>query len=119
MANKARTKSSGRSVGVASRRGVAARPRPESWLADVLAHLAQWQERGALEDCPLPELYRSARQAAPGLSIGHFHDGLRTLRERRQIELHPWTGPLYEIPEPAVALLIGHAIVYYASARTL
>jgi hypothetical protein len=80
-------------------------------------HLETWHAAGVLEDCPLPELYRSARQAYPTLTIGQFHDSLRQLHERAQIYLHPWTGPLYEIPEPALALLVGHEIAYYASTR--
>ena len=52
------------------------------------------------------------------LSIGQFHDGLRELHDREQVYLHPWTGPLYAMPEPAFALLIGHEIAYYASQRS-
>jgi hypothetical protein len=89
----------------------------ETWMAAALSYLARWQESGAPEDCSLPELYRQARQPAPHLSIGHFHDGLRRLHEREQIYLHPWTGPLYDIPEPPYALLIGHEIAYYVSLR--
>lgn len=86
----------------------------ETWLAEALTWLRQ---RHAPGDCPLPELYRQARAAAPTLSIGHFHDGLRRLIEQGQIYLHPWTGPLYDLPEPTLALLVGHEIAYYASAR--
>jgi hypothetical protein len=89
----------------------------ETWTAAALSHLARWQESGAMEDCPLPDLYRHARQASPALTIGHFHDGLRRLHDQGQIYLHPWTGPLYEIPEPPYALLVGHEIAYYASRR--
>jgi len=90
---------------------------PDPWVASVLAHLQTWRASAALEDCPLPELYRVARQITPALSIGHFHDGLRRLHAQQQLYLHPWTGPLYELPEPALALLIGHVIAYYASLR--
>jgi hypothetical protein len=31
--------------------------------------------------------------------------------------LHPWAGPIYEIPEPELAMLVGHAIAYYVSLR--
>jgi hypothetical protein len=89
----------------------------ETWLPGLLDQLREWQASGAMEDCPLPELYRRARQAAPDLTIGHFHDGLRSLHSREQIYLHPWTGPLYEVPEPSHALLVGHEIAYYASIR--
>ena len=73
---------------------------------------------GAPDDCPLPELYRRLRDVHPALTIGQFHDGLRRLHEQEQVYLHPWTGPLYAMPEPAFALLIGHEVAYYASARS-
>jgi hypothetical protein len=89
----------------------------ESWLSETIACLKSWHGARASEDCPLPELFRRAKATTPGLTIGLFHDGLRRLHEQQQIYLHPWTGPLYEIPEPACALLVGHEIAYYASSR--
>jgi len=89
----------------------------ESLMRALVKHLESWQAADILDDCALPELYHRARQAFPTLTIGQFHDGLRTLQERGQIYLHPWTGPLYDIPEPALALLVGHEIAYYASTR--
>jgi hypothetical protein len=84
----------------------------------VLAHLSAWQSSGAAEDCPLPDLFRRCAADVPALSVGRFHDTLRQLQSAEQIYLHPWTGPLYELPEPPFALLVGHEIAYYASART-
>jgi hypothetical protein len=78
----------------------------------MLLHLSQWHESG---DCPLPELYHLA--CHDRFTIGQFHDELRRLHQEEQIYLHPWTGPLTEIPEPAFALLSGHGIAYYASRR--
>jgi hypothetical protein len=75
------------------------------------------QDRGALGDCPLPELFREVLAIAPTITVGQFHDGLRTLLEREQIYLHPWSGPLYGLPEPTLALLVGHEVAYYASVR--
>jgi hypothetical protein len=89
----------------------------ESWTAAALVYLTRWRDSGASEDCPLPELYRVARQAYPKLTVGQFHDGLRQLNEQERIYLHPWTGPLYDLPEPPYALLIGHEIAYYVSLR--
>ena len=51
------------------------------------------------------------------MTVGRFHDALRQLYEMNRVYLHPWTGPLYEIPEPLYALLAGHEIAYYASPR--
>jgi hypothetical protein len=89
----------------------------DTWTRLVLDHLTRWQEARASEDCSLPELYSKARETAPALTIGNFHDGLRRLYDQEQIFLHPWTGPLYAIPEPPCALLVGHEIAYYASRR--
>jgi hypothetical protein len=90
---------------------------PPDWLDDLRAHLADWRDGGAAGDCPLPELYRRLRTAHPALTIGQFHDGLRQLHDGQQVYLHPWTGPLYAMPEPVCALLIGHEVAYYVSPR--
>jgi hypothetical protein len=89
----------------------------EAWPGAVLSYLGRRQEAGAAQDCPLPELFRHARLTAPGLTIGHFHDGLRRLLDAGHVYLHPWTGPLHALPEPPYALLVGHEIAYYASKR--
>ncbi len=65
----------------------------------------------------MPELYRRVHRTAPSLTIGRFHDTLRQLHEEERIYLHPWSGPLYEIPEPPYAVLIGHEVAYYVSIR--
>ena len=88
-------------------------------LAQIVLHcLGQWRQQGNAEDCPLPELFQQARRHCPELSQGQFHDALRKLHQHQQIYLHPWTGPLYEMPEPGFALLIGHEIAYYSSIRS-
>jgi hypothetical protein len=84
------------------------------WRADLTSQLSGWDAAG---DCPLPELYRRLRADHPTLTIGKFHDGLRDLHDREQVYLHPWTGPLYAMPEPAFALMVGHEVAYYASSR--
>lgn len=67
------------------------------------------------DDMPLPDLYEQVSRQCAGLSIGAFHDLLRVLEQQGRIALHPWTGPLYEVPQPRYALLTGHQIGYYAS----
>jgi hypothetical protein len=93
-----------------------ATPGPD-WSAEVPAMLTQWRAAGASEDCPLPELFARLRRTRPELTTGQFHDGLRKLHDDGLIYLHPWTGPLYALPDPVCALLVGHEIAYYASAR--
>lgn len=85
----------------------------------ILSHLADWSaSAGVAQDCPLPELYRSLCVRDNPPTIGQFHDCLRRLHEAGMVYLHPWTGPLYALPEPSFALLVGHEIAYYASARS-
>jgi hypothetical protein len=83
----------------------------------ILVELKRWHGAGASEDYPLPQLFRQLPARTPSWTIGQFHDSLRQMHDLGQIYLHPWTGPLYEIPEPPYALLIGHEIAYYASIR--
>jgi hypothetical protein len=92
---------------------------PQEELAGaILTHLFDWAaSAGAGQDCPLPELYRALSPREQPPTIGEFHDCLRQLHARRQVYLHPWTGPLYTMPEPTLALLVGHEVAYYASAR--
>jgi hypothetical protein len=87
------------------------------WQPSVVTYLRHWQEQHGHEDCPLPELFDRLRQDRPALTLGQFHDGLRTLHERGQLYLHPWTGPMHELPDPTAALVVGHAVVFYASLR--
>ncbi len=84
-------------------------------LVDLLARHERASASGG--DCPLPDLYRRAREAAPALTVGGFHDALRRLGEGGRVYLHPWTGPIHELPEPSYALLVGHVVAYYASVR--
>jgi hypothetical protein len=81
---------------------------------EILNVLAAWTD-SAGEDCPLPEIYQKL-DSRP--SIGAFHDALRRLQAMGQIELHPWTGPLYACPRPELALLVGHEVAWYAAMRT-
>jgi hypothetical protein len=83
----------------------------------LLETLRSWAGSGTSKDYPLPELYRQMRATCPNLTIGAFHDVLRCMAEQGHVHLHPWTGPLYDIPEPSYALLVGHVVAYYASLR--
>jgi hypothetical protein len=84
-------------------------------LDELREILRDWRAAG---DCPLPELYRRWCAKHPGGSIGRFHDHLRRLHDDDAVYLHPWTGPLYTLPEPAFALLVGHEVAYYASTKS-
>jgi len=84
----------------------------------ILQCLDKWHEGDRLEDCPLPDLFRALQATDRSVTIGQFHDSLRRLRGQKKIHLHPWTGPTYEIPVPALAVMMGHEIAYYASLKS-
>lgn len=84
----------------------------------IHTRLRDWaSSAGVPRDCPLAELFRSLSTLDPAPTVGQFHDALRQLHADARIYLHPWTGPLYALPEPAVALLVGHEVAFYASLR--
>jgi hypothetical protein len=93
--------------------------KPPDLCERILDELTGWSaSANAGEDCPLPQLYRGLCASGPQPSLGEFHDALRKIHAAGAIYLHPWTGPLYELPDPACALLVGHGVAYYASARS-
>ncbi|MGH9678132.1 MAG: hypothetical protein ACRD36_13595, partial [Candidatus Acidiferrum sp.] len=84
----------------------------------LLRELCQWPRANrAAGDCPLPDLFDQIKSAESNLTIGLFHDCLRRLYDEGRVYLHPWTGPLHEIPEPNLALMMGHIVAYYVSSR--
>jgi hypothetical protein len=98
-------------------------PEPEPVTTAELCELIHTRLRdwassaGVPRDCPLPELFRSLSTLDPAPTVGQFHDALRQLHADARLYLHPWTGPLYALPEPAVALMVGHEVAFYASLR--
>ena len=68
-------------------------------------------------DCTLPELFRALPNTEP-LTLGAFHDCLREMHADGALALHHWTGPLYAMPDPQFALMIGHGVAYYASLKS-
>ena len=84
----------------------------------VIELLREWHAAGKIGDYPLPDLFEKVRASSAKLTLGHFHDALRSLHDRLEIYLHPWTGPLHELPRPESSLLVGHEVAYYASLRT-
>jgi len=85
----------------------------ESLADSILTILDSWSATAG-EDCPLPFLFRDLTQPT---TVGAFHDCLRELHAAGEIYLHPWTGPLYALPEPTLSLLVGHEVAYYASLK--
>lgn len=88
-----------------------------TWQLQLLEFLNTWPSQHGEADCPLPELFTHAIKAHPRLTLGQFHDVLRRWHAEGRIHLHPWTGPLHDVPKPECGLLVGHAVAYYVSPR--
>jgi hypothetical protein len=85
------------------------------WARDVVAYLDRRKAGGAPDGCPLPELFAAVREHHDGLSVTAFHDGLRRLSDRGQLQLLPFDGDYSALPEPEYALPDGASMWYYAS----
>jgi hypothetical protein len=85
----------------------------DSLRDSILTILESWSATAG-EDCPLPVLFRDLTHPT---TVGAFHDCLREMHAAGEIYLHPWTGPLYALPEPTLSLLVGHEVAYYASLK--
>jgi hypothetical protein len=85
------------------------------WAIDALTYLDQRRASGAVEDCPLPELFASLRRSHVHLSVVDFQDGLRRLCEHKALRLLPARAGNGALPEPEYVMCDGPDLLYYAS----
>jgi hypothetical protein len=85
------------------------------WAVEALGYLDRRKNSGAVDGCPLPELFAAVRRATPELSLGDFQTGLRRLGDHRALTLLPFEGSAEKLPEPEFALLDGACVLYYAA----
>jgi hypothetical protein len=83
------------------------------WAIDTANYLDRRRGGGAVDDCPLPELFAALLRQHPELSVCTFHEGLRRLHDRRVLRLQPADG-LADLAQPEYALLDGATVLYYA-----
>jgi hypothetical protein len=84
------------------------------WGWEALTYLDHRKLGGAIDDCPLQELFGVIKARHPNLSIILFHDGLRQLEQNRAIRLLPFLESPDKLPAPEYALLDGSRVLYYA-----
>lgn len=85
----------------------------DGWLDDIVAQAAEQQQRDRYNPLSLPQLYSAVRRKQPGLTLGQYHEGLRTLRDRGRIRLAPYTRALATIDDPRNALFLDGEVMYY------
>ncbi len=87
-----------------------------AWATCAIQYLEQRGPAGLPGSCSLGELFSSARQRHPDLTVKEFHQGLRRLQERELLQLLPHRDSGLP-PGPEFALLDGASVYYYAAPR--
>jgi hypothetical protein len=85
----------------------------EELSAEIVAFLREWDRKNRV-GCPLPDLYRQLQVMDPQLSIGRFHDALRTLYQAKKIQLINLNDSPDHVKQPELLLFISSKAIYYA-----
>jgi hypothetical protein len=85
----------------------------DGWLDAVVTLVAEQQQRDRYNPLTLPQLYGALRERQPGLALGQYHEGLRTLRDQGRIRLAPYTRALATIDDARNALFLDGEVMYY------
>lgn len=88
-------------------------PASPDWLDTVLNRVTEQRQRDRYQPLSLPQLFAALKAARPALTLGQFHDGLRTLRDQGRIRLAPYTRALATIDDPRNALFLDGEVMYY------
>ncbi len=84
-----------------------------AWLDEVVQLAAEQKQRDRYNPLTLPQAYRALQGKHPGLTLGEYHEGLRTLRDQGRIRLGPYTRALATIEDPRNALFLDGEVMYY------
>jgi hypothetical protein len=93
-------------------------PGPAPWLARVVALAEEQRARDRHLPLSLPDVYEQVRRLRPDLTLGEFHDGLRTLRDERRVRLLPFTRAHATIPDLRNALFLDGEVMFYVDVAT-
>ena len=83
------------------------------WLDEVVSFVAAVKKQNSFARPTLPQVYEELKKTRPDLSLGQFHDGLRTLHQQRRILLGPHTQNLATIPDVRNALYLDREVKFY------
>lgn len=83
------------------------------WLDEVVRFVRDHKRVNPFSIPTLPRIYQHLRQTRPSLTLGQFHDGLRTLQAQRKILLGPYTQAPATIEDAQNALFLDREVKYY------
>lgn len=84
-------------------------------LTDIILQTVRVLDTDRYRPPDLPAVYRVAWQRSPGLTLGIFHDAIRTLHAGGRVCLIPWTRALALIPDRCNAIFIDGEVMYFVS----
>jgi hypothetical protein len=84
-----------------------------NWLDEVVRFVASQKRLNSFDRPNLKRVYEHLKQTHPTLTLGEFHEGLRTLHQQRRIRLDPFTQALATLQDPLHALYLDREVKYY------
>lgn len=83
------------------------------WFGEVVKMAQEQKQRNPYQRLTLSQIYERLKTTQPSLTLGRFHDGLRTLQEQRRIQLGPYTQALATLDDARNALYLDREVKYY------
>jgi hypothetical protein len=83
------------------------------WLDEVVPFVTAQKRLNSFDRPNLKRVYEHLKQTHPALTLGEFHEGLRTLHQQRRIRLDPYTQALATLQDPLHALYLDREVKYY------
>lgn len=90
-----------------------AEPPAADWMDEVVQMVREQKQRNAFQRLTLPQIYQRLKTSRPALTLGQFHDGLRTLQEQRRIQLGQYTQALATLDDARNALYLDREVKLY------
>jgi len=91
----------------------AASPTTPAWLDQVIPFVGAQKRLNSFDRPNLKRVYEHLKQLYPTLTLGEFHDGLRSLHQQRRFRLDPYTQALATLQDPLHALYLDREVKYY------
>jgi hypothetical protein len=92
---------------------VSSSPPTTSIDEEIVSFVQTWAREKSVGP-PFDVLMKDLKQRRVDLSIGEFHNALRSLERKGRIKLSVWSKSIPELPEPELALFVTHKVMYYA-----
>jgi hypothetical protein len=89
-----------------------AQPEP-NWLDEVVRIVSARKQQSSTTRPTLPQIYDELKRAHPLLTLSQFHDGLRTLHQKKRIILGAYTLALATLPDHLNALYLDKEVKFY------